>query len=235
MNNLSPQTIYKFIVSDFESPWNALAALSGERGRGNFMFARQAMSLLEFAARLCKVDSTGKAVVDLSRELNDIDPRYFCELPGVAVKDPLEFNLPRLGSDPQKSESQLIRVIFDLVRNGQAHQYQQILVQLPSNGGYFAVQHTGAEQGCSLDACNRPSDHLTFRVDGSDLLLKIRTDTIFLDLKRAIERSSLLTRGLVPFPLERSHAFVRGLRFTNGASLTAWRSAFSHAGLRSVV
>lgn len=53
---LPPETLYRFIVADFEGAWNALASYSTPCGRGNFMFARQAMSLLEWAARL-RVDS----------------------------------------------------------------------------------------------------------------------------------------------------------------------------------
>lgn len=41
------------------------------------MFARQAMILLEFAARLCKGDASGQALRDLSVELDKIDPKNF--------------------------------------------------------------------------------------------------------------------------------------------------------------
>jgi hypothetical protein len=42
--NLSPDTLFDFIVGDFEATWEALAATwqLGQSG-GNFLFARQAM------------------------------------------------------------------------------------------------------------------------------------------------------------------------------------------------
>lgn len=55
--NLQPDTIFRFICNDFETAWDAVArqrsGRSGRLGRGNFMFALQAMVLLEWASRLC--------------------------------------------------------------------------------------------------------------------------------------------------------------------------------------
>ncbi len=44
--------LYRAITNDFESNWNPLARNERATGRGNFMFARQAMMLLEWASRL---------------------------------------------------------------------------------------------------------------------------------------------------------------------------------------
>ena len=50
VSNLAPDEIHRFIVSDFRGGWNSIAG-NGDKniGRGNFMFGRQAMTLLEFS------------------------------------------------------------------------------------------------------------------------------------------------------------------------------------------
>ncbi len=92
VNNLPPEILYRFIVNDFEDAWNSLARNPSAKGRGNFMFARQAMTLLEFAARLCFADSLGTALVAFSKALFKIEPKYSTCLPGVCA-DFEEFDL----------------------------------------------------------------------------------------------------------------------------------------------
>jgi hypothetical protein len=77
--NMSEQELYDSIVNDFESAWDSLAANPEARGRGNFMFSRQAMMLLEWGARLCASDSTGSAVKEWSEALRQLEARYFTE------------------------------------------------------------------------------------------------------------------------------------------------------------
>lgn len=63
VQNFSPAEINCFIKRDFLGAWNSIAANPDTSiGRGNFMFGRQAMSLLEFVALLCKSDPTQKAL-----------------------------------------------------------------------------------------------------------------------------------------------------------------------------
>jgi hypothetical protein len=59
VQNLSPAEIHCFIKRDFLGAWNSISANSDTSiSRGNFIFGRQAMSLLEFVALLCKSDPT---------------------------------------------------------------------------------------------------------------------------------------------------------------------------------
>ena len=68
VKNLSADEIYRFIVDDFEGAWNSLTANPKQGiGRGNFMFVRQAMTLLEFSARL--YNSNRKIHQNFSAEL----------------------------------------------------------------------------------------------------------------------------------------------------------------------
>ncbi len=197
-----PETLRQFIVGDFRTAWDAVAELSGSHGRGNFMFARQAMSLIELASRLCASESTGSAIADLGNELHSIEPRYFAAMPGPCASPgrrrngKIEWKLPSRGTGP---ESQLLWALFDLVRNGQAHQYQQIMVEL-SDGKVFGVSLTGAEHCCTLSVVqqNRPPDHLELKdyADDDSLWLLVHPGVLFLDFDAAIERASIFSREL---------------------------------------
>ena len=54
VQNLETSEIYNFMVNDFRYVWNSVANNNNEKiARGNFMFAQQAMNLLEFIGRAC--------------------------------------------------------------------------------------------------------------------------------------------------------------------------------------
>ncbi len=193
-SNLSPKERFNMIVFDFKESWNSLASNKSAGARGNFMFALQSMILLEFASRLCNSDSAGKALQDLSNALHSRDPRYFTPLPQNCCKTN-EFTLPYYGLN---KERQLLWVIFDLIRNGQAHQYQQILVQL-SDGMHFGISLTGPAFGRHLSKTikSRSRRHLSFSRDqDNDIWLAVYPDVLFLDLKRSIMKANLFNRGL---------------------------------------
>ena len=202
-HDLSPETLRQFIVSDFRTAWDAVASVPGSDGRGNFMFARQAMSLIELASRLCVIDSTRTALTDLGNELHSIEPRYFAAMPGPCARPghrgkAIEWALPSYGAYGAAPESQLLWALFDLVRNGQAHQYQQIMVEL-SDGKVFGVTLTGAEYGRTLGLVqqSRPRDHLKPEDDGDgSLWLRVYPDVLFLDFDAAIARARIFDRGL---------------------------------------
>jgi hypothetical protein len=112
--NLSAETLHLFITRDSASAWDAMAREAAERdlpGGGNFMFARQAVTLLELAVRVCRSDATGTMLRRLSEELARIEPRYFTELP-ADVPGPKgdEFNLSSIGPNPRR---ELLRLLFD--------------------------------------------------------------------------------------------------------------------------
>ena len=202
--NLPAETLYKFITDDFESAWNSMAGRSKPLpGGGNFMFARQAMVLLEWAARVCRADTTGAALKRLSHELNGINPRYFRELPAafpvrVSEKD---FTLPSLGLN---ADRELLRLVFDLVRNGQAHQYQQINVDL-ADGTELQVSLSGVDRGLFLGSRSGPPErHLRVEPINADVIaLRVFTDVLYLDIRQAIKRAGLPTGGLQLVPLKR--------------------------------
>jgi hypothetical protein len=174
-------------VDDFEAAWGALIARKRPIARGNFMFALMAMILLEFACRICAKDKSGKKLGDLTAELARIEPHYFTKLPGPCGSTG-EFNLP--GPHP---ESSLLGMMFDLIRNGKAHQYQSAVVTL--SDGEVDLDLTGAVPGRELNkpGRRRPAKHMRYKKSASGLSLYIRTDQLFLDIKRAIVRSRIIS------------------------------------------
>ena len=170
------RTIFKFIVGDFESAWSALVAREGRQvGGGNFMFALLSMILLEFAGRICAKDRTGRKLSAFTSALERLERRYFTRLPGLCVST-ADFTLP--GSNPG---CHLLGMMFDLIRNGKAHQYQSAIVTL--SDGQVDIDITGAASDRALTRPHRrrPQRHLRYKVtNAGDLSLYIRTDQLFL-------------------------------------------------------
>jgi len=173
--------------------WNSVALNPTARSRGNFMFARQAMTLLEWSSRLACSDTSGLALPRFSAELCLEDVRYFAPLPKPCA-NVSGFELPFVGPNPQ---SQLLWALFDLIRHGQAHQYQQIIVDL-KDSQHFTVGLTGPGYQQTLGSVPVSQDnHLCIRKEsGGDLSLVVRPDVLFENVKAAVERSGLLGAGL---------------------------------------
>ena len=84
-------------------------------------------------------------------------------------------------------------MMFDLIRNGKAHQYNSAIVTL--NGLDIDMDLTGAVPGTALNKNRRkrPAKHLNYKVSpAGDLSLFIRTDQLYLDVRNAIKKSGLL-------------------------------------------
>ncbi len=198
--------IFDFITGDFQCTWDALAEkpTSVAGNRGNFMFALQAVVLLEWVGQLCASDPTGKALSDFATELQKIEPKYFTELDDKC-QAPSTFTLPGVGPDPLKS---LLGAVWDLIRNGQAHQYQDIIVKL-TDGKQWALGLKGVlhEWPLSKVAASRSSlHHLAYSIDSDgDLMLIVHPGAFFLDIRGAVQSAHLLSRGLT------IHHFTRGV------------------------
>lgn len=189
--------IFDFIRGDFQCTWDALAekSMSVAGNRGNFMFALQAAILLEWVGQLCASDNTGKALSEFATELQRIEPKYFTELDDKC-QAPRTFTLPGVGPDPLKS---LLGAMWDLIRNGQAHQYHDIIVKLTDGKQWvLGLQGVLHEWPLSEVATNRSSlQHLTYRIDSDgDLMLIVHPGAFFLDICGAVQSADLLSRGL---------------------------------------
>ncbi len=159
------------------------------------MFALLGVVLLEWACQLCKSDPTKQALEDFGKALQKLNPRYFTRLP-AACEGSKNFTLPSIDSDPKRT---LLAGIWDMIRNGQAHQYQDISVTL-EGGGQWILMIRGVQHGVSLSelAATRFSvHHLEYCIDSDDdVLLYIHPGVFFLDIRDAIMEARLLDRGL---------------------------------------
>jgi hypothetical protein len=192
--DLAPETLIRFIVSDFEGAWDAVASFQGERGRGNFMFARQATLLLEVACRLCRSDATGSALSDFGKALHAREPRYFAQMPGPcwspSKRTTDSFVLPSVGGDPT---CHVLAAAFHLIRNGQSHQNQQMRAYL-RDGRWVCFDLTGAAHNRVLGADRQ--GHLTFRNQTDGIWIRLLTDVFFMDLRDAVKESKIVDRSL---------------------------------------
>lgn len=191
VDDLTVDEVYDSITKDFVGAWDSVANNPNRNmGRGNFMFARQAMNLLEFACRLYNHDT--KMRVSFSKELKNIEPKYFTRLPSSCV-DPKEITLPHIRNN---SGDSLLWALYDLIRNGIAHQYQQIVVKLKNRKKFF-IELTGTKEGRSLDIVrkSKPANHLAYYIDQhGDIGLKVYPEQLFIDIEQAIQRCQLLIR-----------------------------------------
>ncbi len=193
MTYLPPKDIFDFIVNDFEGAWDALAKDSSAKGRGNFMFTMQAMVLLEFGARLCTSDSTSMAIRDWSNELFSKRPLYATKLPGLCCGVSRDFTLPYKNNQGDE----LLSALWDMVRNGHVHQYQQVVAELRDT--YWGFSISGVEIGLTIAEAKRarPASHLGFYRDSDGNIWSIiHPECLFLDVKESIIASNLLNRGL---------------------------------------
>lgn len=229
--NLSARLLYRFITSDFESAWAALVAFEPKPphlGRGNMLFARQAMSLLEFACRLYNESADARA--EFSKALFEIDRRYFTQLPGPCTEIKgravlLPFH-PEIG--PDSADRTLLTALFDIVRHGLAHQYQSITVQL-ADGRVLAASVSGVKFGHDLGTNLRRELYLGYVIaEHDDVLVRLYPDVLYLDVKDAISRARLLDRGLALNYLERGAADEDPLYDFDGPSVVGVMKAGGH-------
>jgi hypothetical protein len=194
VSNLNENNLHHLITVDFMDVWDSVAANPANPiGRGNFMFARQAMTLLEFASRLCHNDTI--ALTDFSNALYAIERKYFTRMPSVCANPDTEFTLPFIGSPTGDS---LLWALFDQTRHGLAHQYQQIIANL-TDGKKFFIELFGAEHSRTIQSIQTAgtADHLAYCIDkDGDIELKVDPGVLFIDFRSAIANSNLLSRGL---------------------------------------
>lgn len=193
---MSLGTIRTAFVRDFYDSWNALARDREATGRGNFMFAFMATNYLEWAATVAH--QSPEVAKAFARELRRVDSNYFKKLPTSWPTKP-----PRWFPPSRGIQQHLLWALFDLVRNGIAHRYQQIDAVL-NDGARFRVQLTGAQVPATPGAETRRSrDHLrSFRVRDIDppyLVIRLHPDVLFADVDTAVEKSGLLALEPVRF------------------------------------
>jgi hypothetical protein len=186
---LTLNEILQFIIADFKGTWDSVSMNPNKDiGRGNFMFGCQAMTLLEFVPRLSS-DNSGKSLSNFSLELHKIEQKYFTSMPSKCAKLK-DFDLPSI--DKSKNDP-LISCLFDLIRHGLAHQYQQIIANLKDKKD-FVIKLTGPDFNRYLEyvKSSRPINHLSYHIDqAGDVILTVSPEVLFLDLEEVINKSKI--------------------------------------------
>jgi hypothetical protein len=207
--NLPPETLFQFVCADFRKAWDAMASVDFDTGvGGNFMFAGQAMTLLELICRVAAADESGDTLAEFSAQLVRRDPNLFTWLPGGPPENPRHFTLPSSSGAGEPKRWQLISVLFDLIRNGQAHQYQQIPVTL-TDGAVLNISISGVQHGRLLSTIvaepgRRSVEHLMIhRQETGDFWVNVHPEVLFLDFEAGAIDAKVFERGLAPSWLER--------------------------------
>ncbi|HEY1339422.1 MAG TPA: hypothetical protein VGF59_18040 [Bryobacteraceae bacterium] len=209
--HLEASTVFRFLVEDFASVWDALVAGSEPPESGaNFALGLMAGVLLELCCRIA--GSNPHHYAQFSERLGQQEPRYYSEVPFV-TELPKRFKLPAGPKVP--ANRQLLPVIFDLLRHGQAHQYQQMVARL-ADAKVFGIQLTGAERRQESPSYEslmrppraRPADHLAIdcTVAPGNVWLRVHPEVLFKDIELAARMSSLLS-GVLQLDYLRPPAF----------------------------
>lgn len=199
-NEYNIQTIFEYLEKDFSTAWDCIvnADIPDGSGHGNYMFGLMTTILIEWLGRL--YSGNDNKLKKFSETLNEIDSRYFIEIPDYCPDKP-GFNY--LFLDKNKKRKYLINHIFDLVRNGIAHQYNQIEATLSDNA-IFTIALTGAARTKSNDLKtlqyiknNRSNiKHFECHVGSNKIELIIDPGCLFLDLMKAVNNSDITDRNL---------------------------------------
>ena len=189
------------MINDFKSAWNTLASINDQHiGRGNFIFGFMAMNLLEYICRLCSSDPS--ALRDFSNELNSIESKYFTHLPVNPAQSgrKLDLRIKRDGfilpyTDEENRDNLLLTLLFDLIRNGIGHQYQQLVVDLENRADFF-ITLDGPFYKNTINK-NKRWRHLFCRVErNGDICITVYPQILLVDFELAGKQSSLLEKNL---------------------------------------
>ncbi len=148
-----------------------------------------------------------------------IDARYFLHIPGLSA-GPSDFRLPYCEDLP--TNDLLLCALYDLIRNGLAHQYQQILVNLP-DGRDLGITLTGPAPGRTVGFIDTrspriESNHLRCTRKQGDLWVTVNSARLFLDFKLAFDQAGLLQEKLSLTHLRRPDPNRRTLRYEFSSS-----------------
>ncbi len=213
LGNHEPAQLARFLAEDFTVAWNAMARCSPEPAvGGNLMFARQALSYLELAARTASSHSDETYTERLSTRLVECSSGYFTELPG-AVPVPSEFALPAAATSAP--DRQLIAALFDTARHGLAHLSQQIPVHL-SDHKIWMFSFTGVAPGelfVEELPVPRREGHLDFRVSPKGhVYVLARPEVLLADLIWSARLAAIFSKTLAPAYPERPRQARRRAR-----------------------
>lgn len=197
VQNLREKTAYELIVNDFKSTWTALVEKEKcQTHQGPVFFGFLAMHLLEFVCRLCK--NNEQALIEFSRCLYELERKYFIQLPNLSSghkkskkRKNKPFSLPHL--DGQDSDGLLLTLLFNLVRNGIAHLYQPIVINLKDDKKFYIVLGSASRE---IDV-KENSNHLCYDIDqNGDIRMLVYPEYVLRHVELAVMQSKALDRRL---------------------------------------
>lgn len=184
--------LFENLCVEFEAAWDALATTDfAERTSGSFLFARQAMLLVELATTVARQDAP--TIQRFAFELRKREALLFKRIPykpGPGTRG----RVPRIApvGDPT---SELIELLFDLVRNGHAHFGHQLYAPL-KEGAALGVTVLGVAKGRTIDKVRpqggRTIDHLRCtKLSDGNLVMRFCAGTLYLDVRDASEAAGV--------------------------------------------
>lgn len=148
------RVLFDNLCADFEAAWEAMATTElDQRTSGSFLFAGQAMLLVELASRIARQEPA--TFRRFSEELQKREGLLFKRIPyrpGSATRR----CVPRIAPEGDPT-SELIALLFDLVRNGHAHFGHQLYAPLKDGGG-LGVVLLGVEKGRTIERIRPAAD-----------------------------------------------------------------------------
>jgi len=187
------RVLFDNLCAEFEATWDAMATTTfSEHTDGRFLFTRQAMLLVELASAVARRDPP--TFRRFSEELRDREGLLFKRIPyrpGRGTTDAIPRIAPR--GDPT---SELIALLFDLVRNGHAHLGHQLYAPLKDGRAFGVVLVAGAVNGRTIDKI-RPSggrtlEHLAcYKQPDGNIAIRLCPGTLYLDVRDASESAGV--------------------------------------------
>lgn len=185
-----------FFINDYRSQWNALSKVSVEEmsGRSNFVFAKESMRLLEL---ICRSIRTSRESLDAySAALKNRNPAYFIHLPAFQSYKPQgittvskgtfsEVHLPRCPS----GKPILLWLLFDLLRNGIAHDGLQNTLVVNNERIYLGISGTPHMGSLAVHDGERRLRNLRYLKAEKQII--VFPEALFLDFAWALKASNV--------------------------------------------
>lgn len=186
------RVLFDNLCADFEAAWEAMATTElDQRTSGSFLFAGQAMLLVELASTIARQEPA--TFRRFSEELQKREGLLFKRIPyrpGSATRR----CVPRIAPEGDPT-SELIALLFDLVRNGHAHFGHQLYAPLKDGGG-LGVVLLGVEKGRTIERI-RPGGGRTFehlcchKQSNGQLAIRLCPGTLYLDVRDASDSAGV--------------------------------------------
>ncbi|HEY4280551.1 MAG TPA: hypothetical protein VGM91_20175 [Conexibacter sp.] len=185
--------LFENLCIEFELTWDAMAStVFSEQTGASFLFARQAMLLVELASSVASQDHA--TFRRFAAELQAQDARLFKSIPAYKSGPQTRKCVPRI-APVGDARSDLITLLFDLMRNGLAHYGHQVYAPLADGRAVGVVLLDSMWRGRTLESVRdggKTIHHLscTLQADGN-LAIRLCPAILYLDVRDASESAGV--------------------------------------------